>query len=659
MGAPNAQNRRGGARPPPRRPARPRRRWTAMRLLNLAAVAAVWCAVGMLGLVAWWAYDLPDVRGMNVIKRRPAVTLLTANGAELVGYGDQYGEPVRLSDLPWHLPWALIAAEDRRFYRHHGVDPLALLRAAAANVRAFGLVQGGSTITQQLAKNVFLSPERTLKRKVQELLLSFWLEAEFSKEQILEIYLNRVYFGAGTFGVTAAAQRYFDKPASELTLSESAMLVGLLKAPTRYAPTNDLATAQNRARLVLATMTNLGFIDPQAAELAQRKPARLAHAGGPPRNVRYFGDWVMDEINDYIGRRDEDLVVHTTLDLRLQQAAERIVGQAIADHRDHLGVNQAALVAMLPDGSVKAMVGGRDYRESVYNRATQARRQPGSAFKLFVYAAALESGLDGNSLFEDRPISIGKWRPRNFDDRYFGTVTMNDALARSLNTVAVQITEKVGRDKVAEVAARMGVSDHLTSHPSLALGASEVGLLPLVGAYAALANGGTGVLPHAILEIRGRDGRVLYRRDGSGPGRALDPAVVARLNVMFANVIENGTGRGARIDRPAGGKTGTSQDFRDAWFVGYTAELVTGVWFGNDDGTPMRRVTGAGLPARVWRNFMLDALKGEPPRPLPVYADDSDQQGLWRKILAQFGAGVTPPSLGPYGHPLGAPPRDN
>ena len=608
-------------------------------LARWSLVAAIWGGLSLAAVAAYFAYDLPDLKALHEVERRPSVTLLARDGALLATYGQLYAEPVRLRDLPKSLAAAVIATEDRRFHSHFGIDPIGLLRATYVNLRTGRLIQGGSTITQQLAKNVFLTPERTFRRKIQEVLLAFWLEARFSKNEILELYLNRVYFGAGAYGVESAAQRYFAKSARDLDLGESAMLIGLLKAPSRYAPTADLKTAQARASQVLANMAEAGFLTAAEARAAQMRPVQLARSRQPVRGARYFADWVFDDVSEYAGRPVDDLVVVTTLDMRLQQAAERAVENPLARRGDHLQVEQAALVAVDLNGAVRAMVGGRDYRESPYNRATQARRQPGSAFKLFVYLAALESGVRPDDTFVDGPIAVGNWRPRNFDNAFAGSVSVREAVARSINTVAVQVMERIGRRRVIDAAHRLGITGDLPPHPSLALGTAEVSLLELAGAYATLASGGQGVLPHGIVEVRTRGGKVLYRRAGSGGGNVIDTRVAAGMHDLLTGVIDHGTGRAARLDRPAAGKTGTSQDFRDAWFIGYTGSLAAGVWVGNDDGQPMKRVTGGGLPAEIWRDFMLDALKGEPAQPLVVrdMAPGDDDRTLWQKIIAQFG----------------------
>ena len=594
------------------------RRGLLRPLLTWSLVAAIWVSVIGAGIVAWFAYDLPDVSRIAELTRRPSVTLLAADGSQVAAFGDLYGETVRLRDLPPHVPHAVLAVEDRRFYEHVGLDIWGLMRAVVVNLRAGRIVQGGSTITQQLAKIMFLTPERSLKRKVQEALLAFWLERRFSKDQILTLYLNRVYLGAGTYGLDAAAKRYFGKPATQLSIYEAAMLAGLLKAPSRYNPANDADLADARTRLVLRAMVEAGFIRAETAQQAQQSGAQ---APAPSRRAaRHYADWVMSLIPDFVGQVDRDLVVATTLDPRLQRIAEEETRAMVAADGMARAASQAAFVALSPEGAVRAMVGGTDYGESQFNRAAQALRQPGSAFKTFVYLAALEQGFKADDRFVDAPVNVAGWQPKNYGDRYFGEVTLREAFARSLNSVAVQITQRVGPQAVAEVAQRLGISTSLEAAPSLALGTSEVTLLELTGAYTAFANKGWGVWPYAIVEIREANGRILYQRSGGGPGRVVSPEHVnSMVDVMRAGVAW-GTGKAARPDRPAGGKTGTSQEFRDAWFIGFTAELVAGVWFGNDDGQAMDGVTGGSLPARLWGRVVGRALEGEPPRPLPAAA---------------------------------------
>jgi len=620
-GAPGRNPSRQPARKPSRK-AKARGPWgSAVRwTLKWGFVVFVWCFVAAVAMVAWYAYDLPDVDKLEAAQRQPAIVFKDRGGVTLASYGDLYGSAIRLGDVPKYLPQAVIATEDRRFYKHIGIDFLGLARALWVNIRNGRIREGGSTISQQLAKNLFLTHQRTMRRKVQEALLAFWLERRFSKDQILTIYLNRVYLGAGAYGVDAAARRFFGKPARLLNLYEAAMLAGLLKAPSRHNPANSPAAAANRARIVLTDMVEAGYITKRRAAraLRQKRTLRPDLAAGARH---YFTDWALARIKDYVGEVRGDLVVVTTLDAAMQKIAEAEVERYLARFGPRLKVQQGALVALATDGAVRAMVGGRDYRESKFNRVTQARRQPGSAFKPFIFLAAIEAGIEPDARFRDAPIRIGRWRPRNYHNKYFGEVTLRESVTRSLNSVAVRVSEKVGRKKVIRVARRLGIRTPLRAHPSIALGAGEVTMLELTGAYAALANNGTGVFPYAIAEIRTRGGRVLYRRRGSGLGRVVAASHVAAMNDVLRAVMVWGTGKAARLaDRPAAGKTGTSQDFRDAWFIGYTPGLVAGVWVGNDDARPMKGVTGGALPAWIWKAFMTRALKGTAPRALPGVA---------------------------------------
>ena len=592
------------------KPGRSRRRRVLSWFLRWGLVTSIWVAVLLAGAVGWYAYDLPDIDKLQQPTRRPSVTLSAADGSVIATYGDLYGRPLKWKEIPPHLLQAILAIEDRRFFDHGGFDVFAVIRAAYVNIRSGTIRQGGSTITQQLAKNLFLTPARTVRRKVQELLISFWLEAKFTKKQIFTIYINRVYLGAGTYGVEAASRRYFGVSAREVSLHQAAVLAGLLKAPSRYTPAYNPDGAKGRAKLVLDQMVAADFLTEAQARRAAGAPLRLAARSETGGN-RYFADWILEQASAYVGNTGRDLVVRTTLDPRLQEAAEKRLAEALSKNGKKAKAEQGALVALTPDGAVRALVGGKDYRKSQFNRATQALRQPGSAFKLFVYLAGIEAGLTPDDVFQDKPVRIAKWRPRNYTGRYRGPVTLRDAFARSINTVAVQVSERAGRRNVISAARRLGITSELKSHPSLALGASEVTLVELTAAYAALANGGRGVWAHGISEIRDRAGRVLYRRSGSGPGRVIDPQHLSAMHDMLTTVVIEGTGRRAAIDRPVAGKTGTSQDFRDAWFVGYTSELATGVWIGNDDHGPMKRVVGGTLPAGIWREFMLDALNGD------------------------------------------------
>jgi len=585
------------------------------RLFKFAFLLLLWTAILGGGALGYFALTLPDTSQLGVSLRRPTITILAEDGTTLANLGDLFGEPLTLKQMSPFLPQAVIATEDRRFYSHFGVDPIGLLRAAAVDLRARHVVQGGSTISQQLAKILFLTPERSLSRKIRETLLALWLERRFAKDQILEIYLNRVYLGAGTYGVDAAAHRYFGKSAAKLTLFESAVIAGLLKAPTRFSPANGRDRAVARAAQVLDNMLEAGFINPADAATAQKQGSTLAVVGRP--GSRYFADWVADQIREFAGAGNRDVTIRTTLDPRLQAAAETAIADILGRSGPRNSVSQGALVALSSDGAVRAMVGGRDYGQSQFNRATQAQRQPGSAFKPFVYLAGLEAGLRPTDHFVDAPIRIGDWQPRNYTNRYLGDMTMAEGLAQSINTIAVQVAERAGIAKVIALANRLGITSDLAKDASIALGTNEVNLLELVSAYAPFANGGIGVLAYGISEIRDSEGRTVYQRTGSGPGPVVAPELVGMMTDMLAGVVGHGTGKAAALPRPVAGKTGTTQEYRDAWFIGYTADLVAGVWLGNDDNTPMNRVTGGSLPALAWRNFMLAATGGTPVKPLP------------------------------------------
>ena len=600
----------------------------AVKLAKWTAVIAVWVFFIGLCFIAWLAYDLPDLSRLTSAERRPSITLVTTDGQILASYGDLYGKPVSLDQLPPYLPEALLATEDRRFYSHFGLDWRGLLRAAYENIRAGHVVQGGSTITQQLAKNVFLTPDRTVRRKGQEVMLALWLEHIMTKEQILTLYLNRVYFGAGTYGVDAAAHKYFGKPASKVTPFEAAMLAGMVKAPSRYNPLIDPKRAAERAKLVLANMVDAGYMAAQdaahaaAAGVAAMKPA-------PAASGQYYADWVLDQVSSYVNYSDLDLVVVTTIDPRAQQAAEDVVAKTLASADAAKNANQAALVAMSPDGAVRAMVGGLDYGQSQFNRATQALRPPGSTFKLFDYMAGLESGMSPADTLVDAPISVGNWRPTNFDDRYLGNVSLHEAFAQSLNSIAVQVSQRAGIPKVIDAARRLGVTAALNNVPSISLGASGISLLEMTGAYAVFANRGNGVWPYGITQILDGQGNVLYQRAGSGPGQVVGAHVASELLDMMQEVVTSGTGRAAALgDWPVAGKTGTTTDYRDAWFIGFTSDLVTGVWVGNDDNTPMNKVVGGSLPTHIWHDFMQVAEAGKPPQPLAAPTGELPQVAL-------------------------------
>ncbi|MEQ1888820.1 MAG: PBP1A family penicillin-binding protein [Alphaproteobacteria bacterium] len=575
-------------------------------------VSTLWGVIGVMGLLGWYAYDLPDTSALNKARPTAGITLLGAGGQLIGSRGDTVGATLRLREMPVQLLRAVIATEDRRFYEHIGIDPFGLARAMAANLWAGRVVQGGSTITQQAAKNIFLTPERNLRRKAQEFLLALWLERKFTKDEILALYLNRVYLGSGSYGVSAAAQKYFGKKASELSLPESAMLAGLLKAPSRYSPVNDPKLARARQEQVLSNMVEAGFLTAQEQTAALALPLNFGSIGNS-QDSQYFIDWVLDQLPEFIGRPEGDLIIVTTLDAAAQAAAGQAISDALARDGTRLSVKQGALLALSPDGAIRAMAGGRAYGQSQFNRATQAKRQPGSAFKPFVYLAALEQGLHPDSVMRDSPVILNRWQPRNFKNTYLGDVTLRQAMAESINTVAVKLSETAGRSRVIAAAHRMGIVSELAATPAVALGVSEVTLLELTAAYAPFANGGYAVAPYGIVEVRTPQGRVLYRRSHDARARIIGDRVYDQMNDMLSYALSNGTGKAARLKgHRAAGKTGTSQDYRDGWFIGYTGQLVAGIWFGNDDGASMKGVTGGGLPARTWKSFMDQALKPEP-----------------------------------------------
>jgi penicillin-binding protein 1A len=576
--------------------------------------------IAAVGALAFVFATLPPIQSLEVPKRPPTVEIVGLDGKPLTMRGEMSGTDVPIKELPPYLPKAFVAIEDRRFYSHFGVDPIGLVRAAAANVLRRGVAQGGSTISQQLAKNLFLTPNRTLWRKMQELVLALWLEHKFSKAQILELYLNRVYFGSGAYGVEAAAQRYFGKPARQVKVAEAAMLAGLVKSPSRLAPTRNPAGAERRAQAVLAAMTELGFVTETMAKTALAQPARAVKTAGAG-SVNYIADWIMDVLDDLVGRVEQDLVVETAIDPALQAAAEKALADELAAKGGKLDAGQGAIVAMTPDGAVRALIGGKSYADSQYNRAVVAKRQPGSAFKPFVYLTALERGLTPESVREDKPVMLKGWKPENYTHEYHGAVTLTQALSQSLNTVSVRLTLEVGPAAVAKTAYRLGIASKLEPNASLALGTSEVSLIELTAAYATFANGGNAVTAHVVERVRTPAGKVLYARKPQNLGRIVEPRTVAMMNAMMRETIVSGTAQKAQLPNwPAAGKTGTSQDFRDAWFIGYTAHLVAGVWIGNDDSSPMKKATGGGLPVEIWSRLMKAGHQGVAVAALPGLA---------------------------------------
>jgi penicillin-binding protein 1A len=624
-----------------KRRSKPRGRSSLYRLLYWGAVLGLWGVIALVGVMVWVGAHLPPIQALEIPKRPPTIQIVGLDGSVLATRGEMAGANVALKDLPPYLPQAFIAIEDRRFYSHYGVDPLGILRAAVTNILHRGVSQGGSTLTQQLAKNLFLTQERTMQRKLQEVELALWLERKHSKAEILELYLNRVYFGSGAYGVEAAAQRYFGKSAKNVTIAEAAMLAGLVKSPTRLAPNRNPEGAEKRAQIVLAAMADAKFITQAQAQASIGHPSYNVKAAGAG-TVNYVADWIGEVLDDLIGAIDENIVVETSIDPRLQSIAEASVIDELAAKSVKFNVSQGALVAMSPDGAVRAMVGGRNYAESQYNRAVTAKRQPGSAFKPFVYLTAIEAGLTPETIRQDAPVNIKGWKPENFEHEYLGSVTLTQALSMSLNTVAVRLGLEVGPKNVVRTAHRLGISSKLDPNASIALGTSEVSLTELVGAYTPFANGGQGVSPHVVLKIRTAAGKVLYSRPADGLGQVIEPRNVAMMNTMMQETLLSGTAHKAELPGwMAAGKTGTSQDFRDAWFIGYTANLVTGVWLGNDDNSPTKKATGGGLPVEIWTRFMKAAHQGVPVAALP---NSQPAGGSALTNLAQAASQITAPS---------------
>ncbi len=594
---------------------KPRRSWPYVLALLLA-----WGIIGGGVFLSHWISELPDTRGLLAQGPSHDITILDVHGRQIARRGLTQGTMVDVSNLPSYVPNAFIAIEDRRFRDHFGLDPIGLARAAFENMIAGHVTQGGSTLTQQLAKNLFLDPHRTFERKTQEAFLALYLESRYSKNQILTLYLNRVYFGDGMTGIEAAAEGFFGKPASQLTLPEAAMLAGSVKAPTRYNPVFHPDASVARGAIVLRAMENAGFITDGQREAAQATRARVVRNTATDGSG-YFADWVVDQIGNYVGGITEPVVVQTTFDLSLQEKAERAVAQNFAQYAAKLHAGQAALVAMTPDGAIRAMVGGRAYGKSPYNRAVSAMRQPGSAFKPFLYLTAFEHGHKPSDIMKDGPVNIHGWKPSNYEGHFEGDMTLTHAFAKSSNVVAAQLIVEVGPKAVARTAHRLGINSSLLAVPSLALGSSAVTTLELTTAYAPFANGGDAVIPYGISAIATKKGKLIWQRKGTGRGRVMSAENAAEVVGMMTEVMTTGTGKAARLDeRPSAGKTGTTQDFHDAWFVGFTADLVTGVWVGNDDNSSMVHSTGGVLPAHVFHTFMEDAEKGLPVKPLSALA---------------------------------------
>lgn len=585
-------------------------------------------ALFLSGAFVYYTIQFPDPSALRQRERTPTIKILARDGSVLATRGSAHAF-VPYKDLPNHLVDAVVATEDRRFFKHYGLDPLGLIRASFANLRSGRYSQGGSTLTQQLAKNLFLSPERTLERKLEELVLALWLEVRLTKQDILALYLNRVYFGGGAYGIEAAAQRHFGKTARELTLAESAIVAGLLKAPSRFSPAASTAQAQARARVVLDGMVRSGRLAERDAAQVKLDAVRFADADGKVREtgLEYAVDYALEQLPPVLGNGHYEIIVETTIDADLQRHAHRTVVRALAGEGAAAGATQASLTVLDTDGGIRALIGGRSWAQSQFNRAVKARRQPGSAFKPLVYLAAVELGATADTIAHDRPITIDGWSPRNDQGHHRGAMTLRHALAHSVNSVAVALQQEIGGRRIIDLARRLGIRSDLRDDPSLALGTSEVTLLELAQAYGALATGGHTVDAYIVRTVRTGKGHVLYSRPVQRSALAVSPAHAGIMSDLLNAAIVSGTGRRAALpSHPAAGKTGTTQDYRDAWFLGYTAHFAGGVWIGNDGAQPMSRVAGGGLPARIWREVMIKAHGRLPPRPLVRRPSSSPQQ---------------------------------
>ncbi|MEI6438950.1 MAG: penicillin-binding protein 1A [Alphaproteobacteria bacterium] len=591
-----------------RRPAEPRTLFQT--LLYWAALIGVWGLIFLAAFFAVFAIDLPDTSGLNSVKRQPSVSYLDRSGGLVGVRGSQFAPPVDLDTLPKYVPAAFVAIEDRWYYWHFGFNPWGIIRSQIYNAsHSGGPLRGGSTITQQLARNLFLTPNQNYRRKAQELILAIWLEAKFTKKEILALYLNRVNFGAGAYGIEAASQRYFGKPANQLSIGESALLAGMMKGPSRYNPVASPDRAAKRATVVLNEMVKTGAITALQRDEAFKTPVKVNPVWDSQR-AQYFTDWVDEKVRSLVGEPTEDLVVETTLDLTIQTAAEKALARGVEAAKP-LGVQQGALIALDGEGRVRAYIGGAQYSESQFDRVTQAQRQAGSAFKPFVYLTAMEQGRTPNTPVVDEPLKIGSWEPKNYTGKYLGPMILQSALAQSINTVAARLANEVGTANVAATARRLGITSHIQLDPSMALGAVEVSPLEMAQAYAPFSNGGFATHAYGIERIRTATGKILYDHGLEKTDRAvvIGTPALQYMNQMLRQVVVSGTGTRAQVKGyDIAGKTGTTSDYRDAWFVGYTGGFVSAVWLGRDDNTPMRKVAGGGAPATIWREFMGGAL---------------------------------------------------
>ena len=600
---------------------KPQKRSVFGRFFYWSFVIFLWFVILMIPLGIYFSYDMPSVNKIHALETRDTVIIMGRNGKLLATYGDVHGEWLDYEEIPKNLINAVIATEDRRFFSHGGIDIRGIARAVMQNLSQARMLEGGSTISQQLAKNVFLSSERTLKRKIQELLFSFWLERRYEKKEILTLYLNKIYFGSGAYGIDAAAQICFGHSARTLNLTEAAMIAGMLKSPAHYSPLRDIERAYGRTQTVLSNMVAAEFLTSKEAETAKKKNLVIRDKTGSG-SLYYFTDWIKEQLPELIGEQQEPIIIYTTLEAKMQDMADLAVNQILngtgdADRRDI----QGALIALDYDGAVRAMIGGLDYAKSKFNRAAHAKRQSGSAFKLFIYLTAMENGFNPEDVMRDSKVTIENWSPRNYNGLFSGEVTLLDAFAQSLNTVAVKLSERVNRRNVISMAKRLGITTPVGPHPSLALGTSETYLHELTAAYGAVANGGLKVKPYGIVEIQNNQGQVLYRHRPDYDTRVLGSKTAQKMDRMLRYVTRSGTAHTAKMPYPVSAKTGTTQENKDAVFIGYGNGLLGGVWVGNDAGKPLKGITGGGYPAVIWRSFMMR-----------VYAGSNDKNLIVPKI---------------------------
>ena len=573
------------------------------QILKYALIALPWILVSASIILAYYYHDLPSIESLESNNKNKTIEVQYSNGKKITTIGDVYDNQIIYSQIPQHLINAVIATEDRRFFTNKGFDIVGIARAFIANLKAGRIVQGGSTITQQLAKLLYFDSKKTIKRKVQEILLAIKLERIFSKEQILSLYLNRAYFGSGNYGIASASKYYFNKDISQLNLKESAMLAGLLKAPSRLSPNKNKDLAQGRANQVLKNMINAGYLE-ENTNLIQ---SNLDYKTDRMQRL-YFADYATEDFDYYLDDKYKNhnrFTLKTTLDQKIQNITEDIIDSYFKKYPDRLGKNQIAVIIMSKDGAIKAMIGGKNYQQSPFNRAIYAKRQPGSIFKTFIYLQALNEGFNSEDIFIDQLIELGNWQPKNYNDQYYGEVTLQNAFALSLNSVAVQLYQNINKDGLVKNSRKMGVFTNIDKHdPTTALGTMQTTLLELVSAFAVIANNGQGIMPHHVISVADKQNNIIYERSSSGLGQIIDGHPILKLKDMLRQAVENGTARRANIDYDIYGKTGTTQNYQDAWFVGFDSSYIAGIWIGNDDNSPTNNISGGTLPAQIFADIM-------------------------------------------------------